>query len=75
MPESDGSFDLVPGRPGHDLRYAIDASKIRDELGWQPAHADLRAGLSETIDWYRSHRDWWEPQKAAVEARYETRGQ
>ncbi len=48
---------LVPDRPGHDRRYAIDASKVRRELGWAPRHT-FEAGLDETVDWYLSHRDW-----------------
>jgi dTDP-glucose 4,6-dehydratase len=50
---------FVPDRPGHDRRYAIDASKIRRELGWTPAHTFER-GLSETVAWYLEHRDWCE---------------
>jgi dTDP-glucose 4,6-dehydratase len=68
-------YDHVTDRAGHDLRYAIDAGKLRDELGWRPAFTDLRAGLSQTIEWYRDHRDWWEPVKSAVEARYAEVGQ
>ncbi len=63
-------FDTVADRPGHDLRYAIDSAKLRRELGWAPAHADLDAGLRSTVDWYRANRTWWEPAKAAVEAAY-----
>ena len=64
------AYDLVDDRPGHDLRYAIDASKLRRELGWEPQYTDFEAGLAATIEWYRAHQAWWRPQKAAVEARY-----
>ena len=62
--------DFVTDRPGHDRRYAIDASKLRAELGWTPEHTDIRAGLADTVAWYRDNRQWWEPVKAAVEAKY-----
>ncbi|MFN3600784.1 MAG: dTDP-glucose 4,6-dehydratase [Dietzia sp.] len=68
--DGDPGFDHVTDRPGHDLRYAIDASATRGELGWEPQHTDLRDGLQRTIDWYRDNRDWWEPVKERVEARY-----
>jgi dTDP-glucose 4,6-dehydratase len=48
---------FVPDRPGHDRRYAIDATKIRRELGWSPA-CTFDRGLRETVDWYVAHRDW-----------------
>jgi dTDP-glucose 4,6-dehydratase len=48
---------FVPDRPGHDRRYAIDATKIRRELGWQPRHT-FEQGLAETVAWYLDHRDW-----------------
>jgi dTDP-glucose 4,6-dehydratase len=48
---------FVPDRPGHDRRYAIDASKIRSELGWQPAN-DFKSGLEKTVSWYLSNRHW-----------------
>ena len=69
------AYDHVTDRPGHDLRYAIDSTKLRTELGWQPAYGDFRSGLAATIDWYREHQDWWRPQKAATEARYQEQGQ
>ncbi len=69
------AFDEVTDRAGHDMRYAIDASPLRTELGWSPRFGDFRAGLAATVQWYAEHRDWWEPAKAAVEARYAESGQ
>jgi dTDP-glucose 4,6-dehydratase len=68
-------YDHVTDRPGHDLRYAIDSSMLRTELGWTPAFTDMRAGLADTIRWYSEHEAWWRPRKDAVEARYAARGQ
>ncbi|MDO5740148.1 MAG: dTDP-glucose 4,6-dehydratase [Ornithinimicrobium sp.] len=68
-------FDHVTDRAGHDLRYAIDASMLRTELGWKPQFGAFEEGLARTIDWYRDHRDWWAPQKAATEATYAAKGQ
>ena len=67
-PEDD--FDWVRDRPGHDRRYAIDASKLRRELGWEPKHADFAKGLAATIEWYRRNEAWWRPAKEVTEARY-----
>jgi dTDP-glucose 4,6-dehydratase len=50
---------FVPDRPGHDRRYAIDATKIQKELGWKPRHT-FEAGLRETVGWYLDHLDWCE---------------
>jgi dTDP-glucose 4,6-dehydratase len=50
---------FVPDRAGHDLRYAVDTSKIRQELGWEPA-IDFETGLEATLDWYLAHEDWWQ---------------
>ena len=63
-------FDHVTDRPGHDLRYAIDSTKLREELGWAPAFPDFEQDLAATIDWYRNNEAWWRPQKAAAEAKY-----
>ncbi len=52
-------IQFVTDRPGHDARYAIDASKIRDELGWRPRH-DFDAGLRDTVRWFLENRGWWE---------------
>lgn len=67
-------LDLVNDRPGHDLRYAIDSSKLRDELGWRPRYQDFAQGLRSTIDWYRDNEAWWGPQKQATEAKYSELG-
>ena len=75
MGQPEDAFDWVRDRPGHDRRYAIDPTKLRIELGWRPAHTDFERGLQGVIDWYTDHRDWWEPVKAATEARYRAQGQ
>jgi dTDP-glucose 4,6-dehydratase len=69
-----GDYEHVNDRPGHDLRYAIDASKLRDELGWAPSYQDFERGLAATIAWYRDNAAWWQPQKADTEARYQVLG-
>ena len=68
-------FDWVRDRPGHDRRYAIDPTKLRRELGWEPAHTDFAEGLAETVAWYRENEAWWRPAKAATEAKYASQGQ
>lgn len=64
------AYDLVSDRPGHDLRYAIDSTKLREELGWAPRYENFRAGLEATVQWYRENEAWWRPQKDATEAKY-----
>ncbi|MGL4832651.1 MAG: dTDP-glucose 4,6-dehydratase [Propionibacteriaceae bacterium] len=67
-------IDYVADRPGHDQRYALDATILRDELGWAP-RIDFPTGLARTVAWYRDHESWWRPTKADVEARYAAHGQ
>ncbi|KJK13552.1 dTDP-glucose 4,6-dehydratase [Terrabacter sp. 28] len=63
-------FDHVNDRPGHDLRYAIDSSKLRAETDWKPRYSDLRAGLEATVDWYQVNEDWWSSAKVEAERTY-----
>ena len=74
MGRDPGDFEHVSDRPGHDLRYAIDASKLRDELGWRPTFQDFEQGLAATIAWYGDNADWWRLQKRETEARYQVLG-
>ena len=64
QPRDDGSYaDLitfVTDRPGHDARYAIDPSRIRDELGWRPS-LTVEEGLEKTVQWYLDNASWWKP--------------
>jgi len=57
----------VADRPGHDKRYAIDASRIGDELGWTPAET-FETGIRKTVEWYLANEDWWRPLVAAKAA-------
>lgn len=75
MGQSEDAFEHVVDRPGHDLRYAIDGSRLRAELGWEPQFTNFEAGLKDTIAWYTDNRAWWEPLKAEVEAKYAKAGQ
>jgi len=74
MGKDKDDYEHVADRPGHDLRYAIDANKIRTELGWQPSYTDFKAGLTSTIEWYKQNQAWWQPQKEATEAKYKELG-
>ncbi len=69
------AYDHVTDRAGHDMRYAIDSTKLRTELGWQPQYRDFDAGLAATIDWYRENEAWWAADKDGVEAFYASKGQ
>lgn len=75
MGEPADAYDHVTDRAGHDLRYAIDSSKLRTELGWAPRYRDFEAGLAATIDWYRTNEAWWAGAKDGVEAFYASKGQ
>jgi dTDP-glucose 4,6-dehydratase len=70
MGKDPNAFDHVTDRAGHDLRYAIDSTRLRTELGWEPQYRDFRSGLQATIDWYKDNEDWWRPMKAETEAKY-----
>ncbi|MFC7927079.1 dTDP-glucose 4,6-dehydratase [Microbacterium laevaniformans] len=69
------AYDHVTDRAGHDLRYAIDSTKLRTELGWTPQYQDFEAGLAATINWYQQNEAWWAPAKDGVEAFYASKGQ
>ncbi len=69
------AYEHVTDRAGHDLRYAIDSTKLHTELGWTPSFGDFESGLAATIDWYRANEDWWAPSKDATEAFYAGKGQ
>ena len=75
MGKDENDFEHVIDRPGHDMRYAIDGTRLREELGWEPQFTDFEAGLDDTIAWYTDNRSWWEPLKAEVEAKYAKAGQ
>ncbi|OGF27121.1 dTDP-glucose 4,6-dehydratase [Candidatus Falkowbacteria bacterium RIFOXYB2_FULL_47_14] len=59
MDKDEAMIEYVADRPGHDLRYAIDFSKARHELGWEP-EIDFEAGLKNTIEWYKKNKEWWQ---------------
>jgi len=60
MDKPDDLIEFVADRPGHDIRYSLDSSKIRKELGWRPKHSFDKA-LEETVNWYLNNVEWWKP--------------
>lgn len=75
MGQPDNAFDHVNDRAGHDLRYAIDATKLRTELCWTPQFSNFEEGLSATIQWYAENIPWWSGAKEKTEAFYASKGQ
>lgn len=70
MGKDKNDYEHVNDRPGHDLRYAIDASKLINELGWKPKFTDFNSGLKDTIEWYKKNETWWKAQKGETENKY-----
>jgi len=75
MGRDQNDYEHVNDRPGHDMRYAIDANKLQKELGWKPNYTDFKQGLDATIKWYKENEKWWKSQKAETEATYKKAGQ
>jgi dTDP-glucose 4,6-dehydratase len=70
--KDESQIAFVKDRPGHDRRYAIDATRIRDELGWAPRHR-FRDGIRATVDWYLANRTWWEKVRSGAYRDYYVR--
>ena len=68
MGRNESFIEYVNDRPGHDFRYSLDCSKLKN-LGWEPEY-DLEDGLRMTIDWYRNNEHWWRPVKQKMDSRY-----
>lgn len=75
MGKDPSDYEHVNDRPGHDMRYAIDSTKLRNELGWMPKFTNFESGLKDTIEWYTSNEGWWKPVKQATEEKYKKVGQ
>jgi len=69
MGKGEEMIEFVKDRPGHDLRYAMDYSKAKNELGWEP-QINLDEGLKQTIDWYKNNQDWWRKIKSGEYLEY-----
>lgn len=67
-------FEQVKDRAGNDRRYAINADKLRTELGWKPKYPSFEEGLKSTVEWYKNNESWWKPAKAATEEKYKKAG-
>ena len=74
MDKDPKDYNHVSDRPGHDLRYAIDSTKLQRELGWKPKYTDFKEGLKDTIEWYKNNPEWWKPQKEETEDKYKELG-
>lgn len=74
MGKDESWLEHVNDRPGHDMRYAIDNTKLVTEIGWQPKYTNFEEGLAATIKWYTENEAWWKPQKEATEAKYRELG-
>lgn len=66
MGKGEGSMEFVKDRPGHDRKYAIDWSKIKNELYWEPQHS-FDEWLEKTVQWYKDNESWWKPLKERIE--------
>ena len=75
MGHDKNDYEHVNDRPGHDQRYAIDSSRLQNELGWEPKFTDIKSGLKDTIEWYKSNQAWWQAEKDKTEANYAKKGQ
>ena len=62
-------IEYVKDRPGHDRRYAIDFSKIKNELGWEP-RTSFDEGMKKTVEWYKNNQDWWRDIKSGEYLKY-----
>ena len=58
MDKNESYVEFIKDRPGHDKRYAIDFSKIKNELGWKPT-VNFEEGLKKTVEWYKNNQNWW----------------
>lgn len=74
MGKDPSDYEHVNDRPGHDMRYAIDNSKLLAETGWTPQYTNFEEGLKATIDWYTNNESWWKPQKEDTELKYQKLG-